>query len=483
MIFVPSSRTRALPAALLVLVFVLSVRGSAGAAPAPPIGQHAARSVALGGGAYQVIATVWGDGTDGQVGGTTSSGYVLQANDSAVAMPACTQSSCPWYPLGTGTDGEFGPQTTCAEGDGLCWVELVSVNTGGCTVAPVRDRGPTFIKDNWWAPQSERTYPLEQGVPAAEAALAGADLGYGPGVSDVGIDIPNDFPLATAIDIAAGSWQAMGLDVGLGTTTVQVTMLWQAGIDHGSACGGSANVPPTGGDDDGSGDDDGPAPTGGENATTTASLNLRAGASIEAEVLTVMPSGSRVAVTGGAENGYYPVTYGGTSGYASGDYLTFDDGAPGPSDGGGDDGGGPAPTGDTATVTALLNLRAGPSYEAEILDVMPAGATVALTGGSENGFAAVEYNGQVGWALADYLGSGDTGGTGGDDTGGGAPSGDTATTTTDLNLRAWASTEAEVLTVMPAGATVTLTGGSENGFLAVEYQGQAGWASQDYLTS
>ena len=468
-------RFRAFAAVLFVMVLTGSLGGAAGAAPAPPTGENLARSVALGGGAYQVIATVWGDGTDGQVGGTTSSGYVLQANDSAVAMPACTQSSCPWYPLGTGTDGEFGPQTTCAEADGLCWVELVSVNTGGCTVAPIRDRGPTFIKDNWWAPQSERTYPLEQGVPAAEAALAGADLGYGPGVSDVGIDIPNDFPLATAIDIAAGSWQAMGLDVGLGTTTVQVTMLWQAGINHGSACGGSANLPPG---DDGGGDDGGPAPTGGENATTTTSLNLRAWASMEADVLTVMPSGSRVAVTGGAENGYYPVTYGGTSGYAAGDYLSFDDGAPSPSDGSGD-GGGPAPTGDTATVSSLLNLRSGPSYDAEILDVMPAGAAVTLTGGSENGFVSVAYNGQDGWALADLLSSG---GTGGDDTGGGSPTGDTATTTTALNLRAWASTDADVLTVMPAGATVTLTGGSENGFLAVEYNGQAGWASQDYLT-
>ena len=40
-----------------------------------------------------------------------------------------------------------------------------------------------------------------------------------------------------------------------------------------------------------------------------------------------------------------------------------------------------------------------------------------------------------------------------------------------------------VLLVMPFGASVTLTGQSQNGFLSVSYNGSAGWASADYLAT
>ena len=53
----------------------------------------------------------------------------------------------------------------------------------------------------------------------------------------------------------------------------------------------------------------------------------------------------------------------------------------------------------------------------------------------------------------------------------------TATTTTDLNLRAGPSTDAEVLAVMPTGSTVTLTGEQEGDFVGVTFEGQEGWAS------
>jgi uncharacterized protein YraI len=56
-----------------------------------------------------------------------------------------------------------------------------------------------------------------------------------------------------------------------------------------------------------------------------------------------------------------------------------------------------------APVTTGLNLRAGPSTESEILTVMPAGATVAVTGGPENGFYSVWFDGIAGYAYGDYL--------------------------------------------------------------------------------
>ena len=59
----------------------------------------------------------------------------------------------------------------------------------------------------------------------------------------------------------------------------------------------------------------------GTYATTTANLNLRTGPSLQHEILTVMPWGSTVQITGGIEYGFYPVSFNGLSGYAYSDYL------------------------------------------------------------------------------------------------------------------------------------------------------------------
>jgi hypothetical protein len=266
-----------------------------------------------------VTASVFAEGTDGQVGSTASSGHVIQPNDNLVALPGCTESSCPWVPVGTGVEGTYGPQTECAESDGLCWVEIVSDETGQCTVAPVHDRGPLFVRDNWWAPQSLREYNVPQGTPAAEYARDGTNFGFGSGISDVGHDVRNVYTYAAGIDLAGGTWQAIGLPTSAGITTVTVTMLWQAGITHDQACGNEP-VPP---------------PTSGGNATVVdGALNLRSEPSTSAAVVTVMPGESRVTVTGPSQNGYYPVDFGSQSGWASGQFLDIDPGEdPGSDDG------------------------------------------------------------------------------------------------------------------------------------------------------
>jgi uncharacterized protein YraI len=225
---------------------------------------------------------------------------------------------------------------------------------------------------------------------------------------------------------------------------VQVTLLWQAEIDHDEACGSA------------------PAPSPGEteesNAATNDNLNLRAGPSTNDEVLIVMPADSRLTVTGAAEDGFYPVFYAGEEGWASATYLDLDGGNPGPGE-------------SVGFTNDNLNLRVGPSLADAVLEVMPAGSLVILTGDTMNGFHAVRFNGTEGWAHGTYL---DTGGVSG---------AETATTTDRLNLRAGPSTDEAVLTVMPVGATVTILGDSENGFYPVGYQGQSGWAYAAYLSN
>lgn len=60
---------------------------------------------------------------------------------------------------------------------------------------------------------------------------------------------------------------------------------------------------------------------GGNTRTTTARLNLRAEPSTRARVLLVMPAGAKVQATHVAANGFLQVSYKGTSGWASLDYL------------------------------------------------------------------------------------------------------------------------------------------------------------------
>jgi uncharacterized protein YraI len=56
-----------------------------------------------------------------------------------------------------------------------------------------------------------------------------------------------------------------------------------------------------------------------------------------------------------------------------------------------------------------------------------------------------------------------------------------ATTTSELTLRAGAGTEFEALTVIPAGATLSVDGDPVNGFYPVSYTGIAGWAAAEFI--
>lgn len=118
-----------------------------------------------------------------------------------------------------------------------------------------------------------------------------------------------------------------------------------------------------------------------------------------------------------------------------------------------------------ATATTDLNLRAGPSTSHPMLRVIPRGRRVELTGQRDNGFLSVRFKGIDGWASEQFLRREAT----------------TVSPTADLNLRAGPSTLHDVITVMPAGTLVRVTGGQTGGFLAVRYRGLDGWASAQFL--
>ncbi|MCC6313640.1 MAG: SH3 domain-containing protein [Thermomicrobiales bacterium] len=62
-----------------------------------------------------------------------------------------------------------------------------------------------------------------------------------------------------------------------------------------------------------------------------------------------------------------------------------------------------APTVATATTTDELNLRAGPTTDTVILNEIPAGTEIELTGKVVDGFVSVIYEGRAGWVASDFL--------------------------------------------------------------------------------
>jgi len=196
--------------------------------------------------------------------------------------------------------------------------------------------------------------------------------------------------------------------------------------------------------------------SGGATATVIdGSLNLRSGPGTSYSIVALMPNGATVTVTGAITNGFYPVTYGNLSGYAASQYLSF----------------GSTPSQTATVIDGSLNLRSGPGTSYSIVALMPNGATVTITGAQQNGFYPVTYGALAGYASAQYLQIGSAP----------PPAVDTATTTTGLNLRSGPGTTYAVLTVMPGGVTVSITGAAVDGFYPVRFDGQEGYAAAQYL--
>lgn len=120
-------------------------------------------------------------------------------------------------------------------------------------------------------------------------------------------------------------------------------------------------------------------------------LRLRNGVNTGAAILTTLPNGTQVEVSGVTEEGWYQVTYQDTVGYVCGDYLVVDEtekqslevvGAP-----------------VYGRVTAgPLNVRSRPGTDGDKLGKLSAGTVVRITGESEGW-----YQTDDGYLCADYV--------------------------------------------------------------------------------
>ncbi len=136
------------------------------------------------------------------------------------------------------------------------------------------------------------------------------------------------------------------------------------------------------------------------------------------------------------------------------------------------------PAADAAT-TDLVNLRGAPSWEAEILRVLPPGSPVDVTGAAQGEWTPVWYNGTDGFIVSQYLG-GMSAWTAAPAEQPSSRSG-LASVVEPAELKTEPSADAAVIAVLPTGSTFTPEAGPEQGFYRTTWEGTTGWISGAYL--
>ena len=335
------------------------------------------------------------------------------------------------------------------------------------------------------------TAALAQEVPAAPGLAPGAAIVANAGSDPVllrddptaGAPVLSSFPEGTAVEVGRGPitapdgsrWYPVSV-AGL-TGYMDETYLAPAGSTAAPSPAGTTT----------------PATTA-ETATATEAVNLRAEPRPDAPVLLVVPAGGALSRTGDVVDGFAPVAYEGATGWAAIAFLTLGATAPdtaatasvepepaATADATATPG---AEAGTAASATDLLNLRGGPSYDDDVLRVLPPGAPLTVTGPATAGFLPVLYNGTTGWVDAAYL-ERDAAAAAPEATqapeGGSDGATGTATTTDTVNLRAGPSEADPVSVVLPAGATLETTGAPQDGFYPVAFADRTGWVADAFL--
>ena len=290
--------------------------------------------------------------------------------------------------------------------------------------------------------------------------VADANLRNGPGV-DAGI--VSILPLGAVMTVQDGpttvdgyAWYEVSGDYGSG---------WCASFLLGAVSSGSGVLAP-----------------GDVVRVATDAVNLRRSAGLSEGVVAILPGNTTAAITEGpvSVDGYrwYRMDTALGSGWAAGDFFTtvLD---------------GPLPeidefaVGDAVAVdTDALNLRHNPRLSSRVKAVMPTSAELTITDGITRsdgydwyGVRSSRYG--EGWCVAEFLtrSSNDSGIAVGDDV---------RVIDGELNLRSGPGTSSDVLTVLPNGASLSISGGPEsaNGYTWWEVSSSqfgAGWVAGQFI--
>jgi uncharacterized protein YgiM (DUF1202 family) len=228
-------------------------------------------------------------------------------------------------------------------------------------------------------------------------------------------------------------------------------------------------------------------------ATTTADLNVRSGPGTNYTRLDTLAYGTTVTLTGTQSDGFAEITFRGATAWVSLSWLSGvtasaaaattstaqtvkaveTPAAPVTTSL-------PATTGQKRT-TSDLNFRTGPGLNYSIIHVIPNGTAVDVTGQSENGFAQIVRQNQVGWVSEQYL-------TGSTQTAApvapAAPAVSGTLYATDyLNVRSSPDQGGSIVAVLSKGAAVEVTGVTSGTWTQISYQGAARWVATEYLST
>ncbi|MEA2595006.1 MAG: hypothetical protein QOF01_1475 [Thermomicrobiales bacterium] len=237
-------------------------------------------------------------------------------------------------------------------------------------------------------------------------------------------------------------------------------------------------------------------------------VRCRADASSGAAIITVLPEGTTVELTGDVTDVWQPVNCAGQGGFVHTDYVSYDGSGVGSSeasadaeevaDGGGADEFGAASVTGSAVVVGTngggLRCRAKANTSADIITVLKEGTVLDLRGEASGSWQPVFCDGSEGYVSADYV---SYDGTGGDDSasddGGDSADADAFSAAASgfatigdtngdgLRCRSGANFDASVIVVLREGSTVELRGNLRGAWQPVTCAGTNGFAHSDYL--
>ena len=225
-----------------------------------------------------------------------------------------------------------------------------------------------------------------------------------------------------------------------------------------------------------------PAPTPvnktGKVVNISSSLNIRSGAGTGYSIIGTLYNGQTVNIL--EKNGdWYHINHNGVTGYVSAQYLQeVSEGTSTPATT-------PTPTpvnktGKVVNISSSLNIRSGAGTGYSIVGTLYNGQTVNILEKSGDWYH-ISHNGVTGYVSAQYLqevASGSSSNEGAMSSGEGV----VYNITTNLRVRAAASTNSLVLGYLYNGDRVKILGAS-NGWTQIEYKGTTGYVSSEYIRS
>ena len=203
------------------------------------------------------------------------------------------------------------------------------------------------------------------------------------------------------------------------------------------------------------------------------SITLRPQPDVSSCELCQIPYGSAVSYIESAQNGFYKIVYNGATGYGLAAYLSTDK----PADSYYSSSSQPStimyPTYYVVNCKQSITLRTNPSTSASEICQIPLGSAVSYISTASNGFYYISYNGNNGYALANYLSSA-----------GNSSAYDTCRVVNckeSITLRPAPDVDSGEICQIPLGSTVSFVASAGNGFYEIYYMGNHGYALADYL--